>query len=106
MSEHDEYPAVIYQVIDTQRTSTLLGHNNLTGARVQFNCLAATYVVAAEIANEMRLAMDNKMLVTWGDTYIHSIILEDQADLDYTNTLEAQNIFGVRLDFLVWFDEC
>ena len=53
-------PAVTYFVVDTQPNEHLAGIADVSRARIQIDCFAATRTAANDLANKVRLALEKK----------------------------------------------
>lgn len=99
------YPLIVYQRISTVRVRSLNGPAQLAKARVQINAHAATYSAAKLLADEIRNALDC-FQGTMGTVNVSGCFLQDDGDLpDISPDLLANRVYGVRMDFLVGYQE-
>ena len=86
-------PAVTCEKISGQRINTKFGPAGLVRARIQVSCWAKGYLVAKQVAEQVRLALAG---FPGGTVY-----LENEVDL-YE---EGTGIYHVPVDFTIWYEE-
>ncbi|MBN1807185.1 MAG: DUF3168 domain-containing protein [Sedimentisphaerales bacterium] len=98
-------PAITYQQISGVRFHDMLEAAGMVKARYQFNCWAAGYAKTREIAEAVRLALDNYS-GTASQTVIDVIHLDNEGDMpEMTAGADELGRYGKYLDFIVWFKE-
>lgn len=103
--EDPTYPLIVYQRISTTRVRSLQGPAQLAKARMQINAYAQGYAAAKTLADEIRNALDCYQ-GTLGSINVSGCFLEDDADtFDIEPENLANRVYGVRMDFLIGYQE-
>jgi len=100
-----KFPAVIYQEISSNRDHSMDGPVGLVESLYQFTCWAKTRKEAREVADAIRLTLDNHKGAT-GDVTIQRIFIEGISDaIDLTPGNEAERLAGIILEATIWHEE-
>jgi len=96
-------PAVTYQKISGQRLHTFANDPGMATPRFQFSCFAETYDIAKQIAEQVRLALQNFSGTMGGveGVYVGAVNIEDEVDL-YE---EGADVNRVDVEFIIWHEE-
>ncbi len=98
-------PAATYQRISGLHVESLQGSSGLCFARYQINTFAATYKVACELGELIRIALQG-FVGTVNGCVIQGVTWEGDGDfLDSSPDLESARIYGFRNDFLIHYGE-
>lgn len=95
------FPMVTFSKVSGAVDHTLDGVTGLGFPRFQFNCWAATYKAAHELAEAVKSDLDN-FRGTMGTVRVDGILLEDESEVsDPRLGVDVDTPFGVRLDFRI-----
>jgi len=110
------YPAVIpqnaasarcitYDQISTPRLRALDGLDGLSQPRFQINSWGTTYAEAKSLAAAVKGALADYSGTALG-VVIRDVSIEDEGDVeDLSPDVRSRRRYGVRQDFLVWYEE-
>jgi len=93
-------PAITYTRMFTPRIYSLRGFSGLSYPRFQFTAWAETYAVAVELAEEIRVALDDYMGT------IHLVEIQSSVKVNEIAMYEPQTRFYyIPIDFTIWHIE-
>ena len=92
------YPLIAWQRIAGLPEQSLSGPNALEQTTIEIVCLAATHLAAAELADAVQEFLDG-----YKDSTILSAALQQYADVPSLQQEDKRTLFGVSLEFMVWF---
>lgn len=100
-----EYPCITFQRRGTQRDRHLLGPSGLARCRFQIDCWASSQTVARQLAEAVRLRIDNYSGDV-GDHNIQRMYVDDDLD-DWEWELAGKDAIIGRVTLIVgvWFSE-
>ena len=98
-------PAIAYQEIASTREYVMSGAIGMVSARYQINCWDDDYAGARDLADAVRIALEDYSGVISGVS-IYTTFLADQRDLTvFPAGNEVLRRSGKRLDFTIWYKE-
>ena len=98
------FPAIAYTRISGQRVHVMGAISGVASPRIQIICWAETYGAAKDLAEIVRLVLDNYSGAMGGTTVIASLI-DDDADMEDAAPNTGRKLYGVRTDYEIWHRE-
>ena len=97
------YPSCVLTIISRLPERTFAGPAGLAQARVQVDCYGDTYGQAKALYRAVKavlnnLSFTNSSKLFWG-------FAENERDLTDTGTTDAERVFRVSADFLLWHED-
>ena len=98
------FPAIVYELDDTEPSEGLGGHLDLTRVTITINSIAETYSAAKELASDVRAAMNGYTGTSEG-VVIKSVIHDN--DTGIVEDSEIGNSRGVSTivsEYIIWYE--
>ena len=105
LKENETLPAITYFVVDTVPNETLTAIADVSMARIQIDCFAATRSAANSLADGVRLALQKQGRQVVGSQHITDITLPsgERHSVDRAESGSDIRRFVTSQDFNVWY---
>ena len=99
-----QLPTVVYQNISDPNDYSHDGETALHHPRFQITSFASTYLAAKALALAVKTAL-SASTGAWGTITIDGVFCDSASDvLDLDPEVESQTLFGIRQDFVIWYE--